>query len=87
MLRASSGNAGGKQAARHAECGGCEAPGFGDRRKAILGDIAVLTGGKAITEDLGIKLEGVKLEDLGKAKRITIDKDNTTIVDGGRQGL
>ena len=59
-----------------------KAPGFGDRRKAILGDIAVLTGGKAITEDLGIKLEGVKIEDLGKAKRITIDKDNTTIVDG-----
>ena len=59
-----------------------KAPGFGDRRKAILGDIGVLTGGKAITEDLGIKLEGVKLEDLGKAKRITIDKDNTTIVDG-----
>src|SRR6202012_328743 len=59
-----------------------KAPGFGDRRKAILGDIAVLTGGKAITEDLGIKLEGVKLEDLGKTKRITIDKDNTTIVDG-----
>ncbi len=59
-----------------------KAPGFGDRRKAILGDIAVLTGGKAITEDLGIKLESVKLEDLGKAKRITIDKDNTTIVDG-----
>jgi chaperonin GroEL len=60
-----------------------KAPGFGDRRKAILGDVAILTGGKAITEDLGIKLEGVKLEDLGKAKRITIDKDNTTIVDGG----
>jgi chaperonin GroEL len=59
-----------------------KAPGFGDRRKAILGDIAVLTGGNAITEDLGIKLEGVKLEDLGRAKRITIDKDNTTIVDG-----
>jgi chaperonin GroEL len=59
-----------------------KAPGFGDRRKSILGDIAILTGGKAITEDLGIKLEGVKLEDLGKAKRITIDKDNTTIVDG-----
>src|SRR5438874_7379355 len=64
-----------------------KAPGFGDRRKAILGDIAILTGGKAITEDLGIKLEGVKLEDLGKAKRITIDKDNTTIVDGaGKAG-
>jgi len=59
-----------------------KAPGFGDRRKAILGDIAILTGGKAVTEDLGIKLEGVKLEDLGKAKRVTIDKDNTTIVDG-----
>src|ERR1700739_3313378 len=59
-----------------------KAPGFGDRRKAILGDIAILTGGKAITEDLGIKLEGVKLEDLGRANRITIDKDNTTIIDG-----
>ncbi len=59
-----------------------KAPGFGDRRKAILGDIAILTGGKAITEDLGLKLEGVKLEDLGRAKRVTIDKDNTTIVDG-----
>jgi len=59
-----------------------KAPGFGDRRKAILDNTATLTGGKAITEDLGIKLEGVKLEDLGKAKRITIDKDNTTIVDG-----
>jgi chaperonin GroEL len=59
-----------------------KAPGFGDRRKSILGDIAILTGGKAITEDLGIKLEGVKLEDLGRAKRVTIDKDNTTIVDG-----
>jgi chaperonin GroEL len=60
-----------------------KAPGFGDRRKAMLGDIAILTGGKAITEDLGIKLEGVKLEDLGTAKRVTIDKDNTTIIDGG----
>ena len=59
-----------------------KAPGFGDRRKAILGDIAILTGGEALTEDLGIKLEGVKLENLGKAKRITIDKDNTTIIDG-----
>src|SRR6201984_3359227 len=59
-----------------------KAPGFGDRRKAILGDIAILTGGEAITEDLGIKLEGVKLELLGRAKRITIDKDNTTIIDG-----
>src|SRR6201985_1407408 len=59
-----------------------KAPGFGDRRKAMLEDIAVLTGGKAITEDLGIKLEGVKIEDLGPAKRVTIDKDNTTIVEG-----
>ncbi|NYF80908.1 chaperonin GroEL [Granulicella arctica] len=63
-----------------------KAPGFGDRRKAMLEDIAVLTGGKAITEDLGIKLEGVKIEDLGTAKRVTIDKDNTTIVDGGGDG-
>ena len=60
-----------------------KAPGFGDRRKAMLEDIAILTGGKAITEDLGIKLENIKLEDLGKAKKITIDKDNTTIVEGG----
>src|ERR1700686_788408 len=60
-----------------------KAPGFGDRRKAMLQDIAILTGGKAITEDLGIKLEGVKIEDLGTAKRVTTDKDNTTIVDGG----
>jgi len=64
-----------------------KAPGFGDRRKAILGDIAILTDGKAITEDLGIKLESVKLEDLGRAKRITIDKDNTTIVDGAGTGV
>jgi chaperonin GroEL len=59
-----------------------KAPGFGDRRKAMLEDIAILTGGKAITEDLGVKLENIKLEDLGKAKKITIDKDNTTIVEG-----
>jgi len=59
-----------------------KAPGFGDRRKAMLQDIAILTGGKAITEDLGIKLENVKLEDLGRAKKVTIDKDNTTIVEG-----
>jgi chaperonin GroEL len=59
-----------------------KAPGFGDRRKAMLEDIAILTGGKAIMEETGIKLEGVRLEDLGKAKRVTIDKDNTTIVDG-----
>src|SRR5579872_6510660 len=60
-----------------------KAPGFGDRRKAMLEDIAILTGGKAIFEETGIKLEGVKLEDLGKAKRVTVDKDNTTIIDGG----
>ena len=59
-----------------------KAPGFGDRRKAMLEDIAILTGGKAITEDLGIKLENIKVEDLGKAKKVTIDKDNTTIVEG-----
>jgi chaperonin GroEL len=59
-----------------------KAPGFGDRRKAMLEDIAILTGGKAIMEETGIKLEGVRLEDLGRAKRITVDKDNTTIVDG-----
>jgi chaperonin GroEL len=64
-----------------------KAPGFGDRRKAMLEDIAILTGGRAITEDLGIKLENIKVEDLGKAKKITIDKDNTTIVEGaGAQG-
>ena len=59
-----------------------KAPGFGDRRKAMLEDIAVLTGGKALTEDLGVKLENIKIEDLGKAKKVTIDKDNTTIVEG-----
>ena len=59
-----------------------KAPGFGDRRKAMLEDIAILTGGKAIMEETGIKLEGVQLEDLGRAKRVTVDKDNTTIIDG-----
>jgi chaperonin GroEL len=59
-----------------------KAPGFGDRRKAMLEDIAILTGGKVISEDLGIKLEGITLEDLGRAKKVTIDKDNTTIVEG-----
>jgi chaperonin GroEL len=59
-----------------------KAPGFGDRRKAMLEDIGILTGGKAIFEETGIKLEGVRLEDLGKAKRVTVDKDNTTIIDG-----
>ena len=60
-----------------------KAPGFGDRRKAMMEDIAILTGGKVITEDLGIKLENARVEDLGKAKRIVIDKENTTIVEGG----
>src|SRR4030081_1529531 len=64
-----------------------KAPGFGDRRKAMLEDLAVLTGGECITEDLGIKLENVKLEDLGRAKRATIDKENTTVVEGeGKKG-
>ena len=60
-----------------------KAPGFGDRRKAMLEDIAILTGGRVITEDLGIKLENVTIEDLGRAKKVTIDKDNTTIIEGG----
>jgi len=64
------------------KCCAVKAPGFGDRRKAMLEDIAILTDGKMISEDLGIKLENVKLNDLGRAKRVTIDKDNTTIVDG-----
>ncbi|MBK9216415.1 MAG: chaperonin GroEL [Chloracidobacterium sp.] len=63
-----------------------KAPGFGDRRKAMLEDIATLTGGKVISEDLGIKLEAITLEDLGKAKKVTIDKDNTTIVEGAGAG-
>jgi chaperonin GroEL len=61
-------------------CAAVKAPGFGDRRKAMLEDIAILTAGKSITEDLGIKLENVKLEDLGQAQKVTIDKDNTTIL-------
>jgi chaperonin GroEL len=64
------------------QCCAAKAPGFGDRRKAMLEDIATLTGGKMIAEEVGIKLENVKLEDLGRAKKITIDKDNTTIVEG-----
>jgi chaperonin GroEL len=64
------------------KCAAIKAPGFGDRRKAMLEDIAVLTGGKMIAEDLGIKLENITMEDLGQAKRVTIDKDNTTIVEG-----
>jgi chaperonin GroEL len=63
-------------------CAAVKAPGFGDRRKAMLEDIATLTGGKAITEDLGIKLENIKLEDLGRAKKVVVDKDNTTLVEG-----
>ena len=65
------------------KCAAVKAPGFGDRRKAMLEDIAILTGGKAITEDLGLKLENVKPEDLGTAKKVTIDKDNTTLIAGG----
>jgi chaperonin GroEL len=69
------------------QCAAVKAPGFGDRRKAMLEDIAILTGGKAITEDLGIKLENVKIEELGRAKKVTIDKDNTTIIAGaGKAG-
>src|SRR6266852_6190344 len=63
-------------------CCAVKAPGFGDRRKAMLEDVATLTGGKAITEDLGIKLENIKLDDLGRAKKVVVDKDNTTIVEG-----
>ena len=59
-----------------------KAPGYGDRRKAMLEDLAILTNGRAVTEDLGIRLDSVKLEDLGQAKKITIDKDTTTIVEG-----
>jgi chaperonin GroEL len=64
-------------------CCAVKAPGFGDRRKAMLEDLATLTGGKAITEELGMKLENLKLEDLGKAKKVVVDKDNTTIIEGG----
>jgi len=64
------------------KCAAVKAPGYGDRRKAMLEDIAILTGGKAITEDLGIKIENLKLEDLGRAKKVVIDKDNTTIIEG-----
>src|SRR5207248_1765416 len=64
------------------QCASVKAPGFGDRRKDMLRDIAVLTGGKVISDDLGIKLENITLNDLGRAKCVTIDKDNTTIVEG-----
>ena len=66
-------------------CVAVKAPGFGDRRKAMLEDIAILTGGRLIAEELGLKLENVTLKDLGRAKRIVVDKDNTTIIDGARQ--
>src|SRR5690606_3061351 len=59
-----------------------KAPGFGDRRKALLGDMAILTGGKLISEDLGVKLENVSIEDLGRAKKVVVDKDSTTIIEG-----
>ena len=76
----------GEQAPRHLQVAAVKAPGFGDRRKAMLEDIAILTGGRCITEDLGIKLENVNLDDLGQTKRVTIDKENTTIVEGeGKQ--
>ena len=65
------------------QCAAVKAPGFGDRRKEMLEDIAILTGGRVISEDLGVKLETITLKDLGTAKRITVDKDNTTIIDGG----
>ena len=68
------------------QCVAVKSPGFGDRRKAMLEDMAILTGGRVISEDLGLKLENVTLKDLGTAKRITVDKDNTTIVDGGGSG-
>ena len=81
------GHPGGQQAARDPRRCAVKAPGFGDRRKAMLEDIATLTGGKAITEDLGIKLENLKLEDLGRAKKVVVDKDNTTIIEGaGKTG-
>jgi chaperonin GroEL len=67
------------------QCAAVKAPGFGDRRKAMLEDIGILTGGKAIMEETGIKLENIRLEDMGRAKRVTIDKDNTTIVEGAGQ--
>ena len=64
-------------------CAAVKAPDFDDKRKAMLEDIAILTGGRVISEDLGVKLENITLKDLGTAKRITVDKDNTTIIDGG----
>ena len=63
-------------------CAACKAPGFGDRRKEMLKDLAILTGGQVIAEELGLKLENVTISDLGRAKRVTLDKDNTTVIDG-----
>src|SRR5436189_1928935 len=63
-------------------CCAVKAPGFGDRRKAMLEDIAILTGGKALTDELGIKLENMKLEDLGRAEKVVVDKDNTKLIEG-----
>src|SRR5207245_10827823 len=65
------------------QVGAVKAPGFGDRRKAMLQDIAALSGGQAVTEDLGLKLENLTLQDLGRAKKVQIDKDNTTLIEGG----
>ena len=76
------GDAGRQQAARRPQGGGREGPGFGDRRKAMLEDIAVLTNGQVISEDLGIKLENVSLDMLGRAKRVRVEKENTTVIDG-----
>ena len=67
------------------QCAAVKAPGFGDRRKAMLEDMAILTGGQVIAEELGLKLENVTLKDLGRAKKVVIDKDNTTIIEGARQ--
>ena len=75
-------HSGRQQAARHDQRSCCKSPGFGDRRKELLQDIAILTGGKVISEDLGIKLENVTVEDLGRAKKVTISKDDTIIIDG-----
>src|SRR5205814_6657522 len=75
-------DAGREQAARHARCAAAKAPGFGDRRKAMLEDMAVLTGGRLIAEEIGAKLENITLKDLGRATRVVMDKDNTTIVGG-----
>ena len=84
--RRSAGDAGAQQAARHDQRPGDQGPGFGDRRKAMLQDIAVLTGGEVITEEMGRKLESVQITDLGRAGKVIATKDDTTIVDGKRRG-